>query len=147
MNRKKGFTLIEIMIIVAVIMLLAALTINSYRRIRLNANESAATNHLRIIANGLLMYHTNNNPHTYPENLSSLGSSVIALAYIDSVLASGEKQGYGFNYSRVDSESYQLNADPLFPGKSGERYFYMDETGVIRFSRAGTADDDDEAIQ
>ena len=146
MRKIKGFTLVEIMIITAIILLLVGITVSSYRRIRANANESAATSHLRIINNGLLTYHINALPHIYPESLVNLTSPVIALSYIDSVLAGGEKQGYQFNYTRVDSDTYTVNADPLSLGRTGGRYFYTDETGVIRYNREVQAGVDDPAL-
>jgi len=141
-----GFTLIEIMIIAAVMFLLVGITISSYRRIRANVNESAAANHLRIINNGLLSYHMNALPNSYPESLHNLTSDVMALSYIDSVLASGQKQGYQFNYTRADSENYALYANPVSQGVTGERYFYTDDTGVIRYNREVQAGSNDSAL-
>ncbi|NQV04581.1 MAG: hypothetical protein HQ532_03690, partial [Candidatus Omnitrophica bacterium] len=67
--------------------------------------------------------------------------------YIDSVLASGTKQGYNFTYALVDSESFTFNAAPVSPGKTGSRYFFADEGGAIKANATGQAGPDDAAVQ
>jgi hypothetical protein len=60
---------------------------------------------------------------------------------IDQVLASGTKQGYKYevNVDKKPGEGWSATAVPVIPGESGYRYFYSDQTGVIRFSHDGLA--------
>ena len=67
--------------------------------------------------------------------------------YIDSVLATGTKQGYNFTYELVDSESFTVNAAPVSSGKTGSRYFFSDESGTIRANATGPAGPDDAIVQ
>jgi prepilin-type N-terminal cleavage/methylation domain-containing protein len=132
MMRKRGFTLIEIMIVRAIISILATLAIPTMLRSRMNANELNAISSLRTISNGCQAFYSNTFPHSYPSELTDLISPTSKPPYIDSVLASGRKQGYDFSYSLIDSESFTLVADPITFGRTGGRHFFVDETGVIR---------------
>ena len=147
MKRRAGFTLVEIMIVVAIVMTLATLAISGVLRARHNANEMAAVAACRTIATAAQNFYANSYPHTYPGSLSELVLPISDPPYIDSVLASGTKQGYSFTYTFVDTESFRLNANPVIPGKTGTRYFFCDETNVIRADLVGQADADDPIVQ
>ena len=147
MNAKRGFTLVEIMIIVAIVMTLATLAISSVLRARQNANEMAAVASCRVIVSAAQNYYTNAYPHTYPSGLSDLISPASDPPYIDSVLAAGTKQGYNFTYALVNAETFTLNAAPTVIGKTGTRRFYSDETGVIRANAAAQAGPGDPAVE
>lgn len=129
---KRGFTLIEIMIVIAIISTLVVLAIPSMLRSRMNANELSAISSLKTMNNGCQAFYANTIPHTYPSQLTDLISPNSNPPYIDSVLASGRKQGYDFTYQFVDSENFTINADPITFGRTGGRHFFIDETGVIR---------------
>ncbi len=131
-----SFTLIEIMIVVAVILVLAFMVIPSMLRANATSNEVSAMANLRSLYSGLVMYSANNNG-VYPTQLSDMSS------YISPVLASGEKSGYLFNYTRDSADEFHVNANPQTPGKTGGRYFYMDETNVIKYNESGEAGEDD----
>lgn len=148
-NRKfgTGFTLVEIMIVVAIVMTLATLAISSVLRARHNANEMTAVTSCRTIVTAAQNFYANSYPHAYPSNLSDLVSPISDPPYIDSVLASGTRQGYRFIYVLIDSESFRLNADPVVPGKTGTRHFFADETGVIKANATGQAGVDDPVVQ
>ena len=85
-----GFTLVEIMIVVTIIVLLAALAIPNILRQRLTANEASAVNSMRMIITSSHSYRAVN--PSYPANISVLSSP--NPPYIDIALGSGEKQGY-----------------------------------------------------
>ena len=138
-----GFTLVEIMIVVAIVMTLATLVVSSVLRARHNANEVAAVAACRTVVTACQNFYANALPHTYPADLSDLIIPVSNPPYIDSVLASGTKQGYQFTYEFIDAESFKLNADPVVSGKTGTRHFFADESGIIKANpdrEAGPAD-------
>lgn len=143
----KGFTLVEIMIVVAIVMTLATLAISSVLRARHNANEMAAVAACRTIVTAAQNFYANSYPHAYPGSLSDLVAPVSDPPYIDNVLASGTKQGYKFSYELVNSESFALRANPSVPGKTGTRYFYADETSVIKANSTGQAGPADPVIE
>ncbi|MEK7850175.1 MAG: prepilin-type N-terminal cleavage/methylation domain-containing protein [Candidatus Omnitrophota bacterium] len=139
--KRYGFTLVEIMIVVAIIVLLAAIAIPNLLRARLSANEAAAIASLKTISWAAQTYRTSNSG--YPENLSELSTS--APQYVDSVLGSGVKQGYNFTLTG-EANSFNATAEPVTPNVTGVRSFFVDTSGVIRSSSNGTADDASPAI-
>lgn len=126
---KKGFTLVEIMIVVAIIALLAAIAIPNLLRARHNANETAAIGSMRTISTACESYRAAQSPVTYPADLATLGGA--APPYIDATLATGTKQGYSFVYVLVDANQYTCTASPVTSGVTGTRIFFVDESGVI----------------
>ncbi len=143
--KSAGFTLVEIMIVVAIIATLATIAILSMLRARLNANEVTAIAGCRTIATGAQDYYVNAMPHSYPSSLGELSASTPP--YVDSVLANGTRQGYLYTYSLEDAESFDLNADPVTPGKTGERYFFVDETGVVKANKQQQATTNDPPVE
>lgn len=138
---KKAFTLVEMMIAVTIIIILVTLAVPNILRSRIVANEGAALANLKTISNACQLYHINT--EAYPESLSALTTS--NPPYIDSVLATGRKQGYEFTYILVDLGHFTINANPL-PGPLKGRYFYTDESGVISVKSGSAAGPDDEVI-
>lgn len=137
-RRKKaiaGFTLVEIMIVVGIIVLLAALAIPGLLRSRLNANESTAIAGLRAIATAATAYRAVN--AAYPADLAAFSN--MTPPYVDTVLASGTKQGYIFVFTG-GTDSYNATASPEVPNITGVRGFFVDAGGVIRASSSGAAD-------
>ena len=136
--RKKGFTLVEIMIVVAIIALLAAIAIPNLLRARLNANEGAAIGNLHTLVTALGSYQANQSPPSYPVQASAIGIPNLTTPlsdppYIDTVLAGGTKQGYQFTYAGTQYAYTIIAAPPLASqGKTGVRHFFADESGVIR---------------
>jgi prepilin-type N-terminal cleavage/methylation domain-containing protein len=139
--KRYGFTLVEIMIVVAIIVLLAAVSIPGLLRARMNANEAAAVASLKTISWAAQTFRTSNSG--YPENLSELSTS--APQYVDAVLGSGAKQGYNFTLVG-ETNSFNASAEPATPNVTGVRSFFVDTSGVIRSSSNGTADATSPAI-
>lgn len=134
MYRHKGFTLVEIMIVVAIIVLLAAVSIPGLLRARMNGNEAAAIASLKTAAWAATTYRTSNS--AFPANMSDLSSAVPQ--YVDTVLGSGLKQGYLFNLTG-EANAFNITAVPEVPNATGVRTFFTDSSCVIRSSSNGTA--------
>ncbi len=132
MNNKKGFTLVEIMIVVAIIGLLAAIAIPNLLRARLNANESAAKGSLRTLSTAMESYRAAQSTPAYPTALSALSGATPP--YIDSVLGvTMVKQGYQFINPDVGvgANTYAITAVPVTANVTGSNSFCVDHTGVL----------------
>jgi type IV pilus assembly protein PilA len=146
--RDEGFSLIELLLVVAVILVIAAIAIPSLVHARMAANEASAVGSLRTMNSAIVNY-CSNYGIGYPVSLANLAPSSSPSSssadLLDPVLASGLKGGYGFTYSpgAPDSHgiinSFTLTADPMSRGNSGQRGFYTDQGLVIRANATGTA--------
>ena len=139
MKRKQGFTLIELMIVVAIIAIIAAIAIPSLLNARKAGNEASAISSLRTLTTVNEQYRTRF--QSYSTNLANLQTE----NYIDNVLGSGTKSGYTFTYAG-GVNTWTCTADPTTKGTTGDRFFFVDQSGVIRFSSTGTASATSSAI-
>lgn len=142
-QRPRGFSLIELLIVVAIILVIAAIAIPNFMRSRMAANESATVQNIRAVVTANVVY-SSTYGIGYSSDLPSLGPGAggpptqSAAGLIDDVLAAGVRSGYAFTYSAAAPVSgalipgYQLNADPVTPGYTGNRHFFTDASGVIR---------------
>ncbi len=144
---QKGFSLIELLIVVAIILIIAAIAIPNLLGARMSANEASAVGSIRTLNTACITYYATYSVG-YPAALSNLGPAAAATPaaadLIDSTLTSGIKNGYSFVYAAGAPDAngfintYTVNGNPSAPGQTGIRYFYTDQSGVITFAY-GTA--------
>ena len=135
MKRQEGFTLIELMIVVAIIAIIAAIAIPSLLNARKAGNEASAISSLRTLTTVSEQYRTRF--QTYP--LGGL-TALSGAGYIDTVLGAAEpslKSGYRFDYTCTGATMWSCTAVPDNVGTTGDRAFFVDQSGVIRFDAAG----------
>ncbi len=148
-NKQKGFSLIELLIVVAIILIIAAIAIPNLLRSKMAANEASAVGSLRTMNTASVSYSTTYG--NYPPALPSLGPSSSPTSttadLIDSALASGTKSGYSFTFTTASPyQQYSITASPITPGVTGQRYFYTDQSGVIRVNLTATATSTDNPL-
>jgi type IV pilus assembly protein PilA len=145
----KGFSLIELLIVVAIILIIAAIAIPNFIHAKMAANEAAAVSSIHAINTAEITYSSSNPLIGFSVLLSDLGPA--GANYIDNVLAGGTKSGYNFTYVQnttdIPSEGYTLNADPITRGVTGQRSFYSDQTNVTHYNMTVPATSADPAIQ
>ena len=142
LRKMYGFTLVEIMIVVAIISLLAAIAIPNLLRARHNANEAAAISALRTISTACESFRAAQTPTSYPANLAALSSATppyISAELAAATAAGTARQGYFYTYAQVNANQFTCTASPAVSGTTGTRIFFVDESGVIRLTNVSGA--------
>jgi prepilin-type N-terminal cleavage/methylation domain-containing protein len=152
----RGFSLIELLIVVSVILIIAAIAIPNFMRSKMRANEASAVSSLRSITTANVVYSTTYQIG-YSATLPDLGGNGGAVnstnaGLIDSVLSSGNKSGYMFTYAATSTDNngdvltYSANADPVLVGTTGDTHFYVDQTSIIRSNQTQAASQNDTPV-
>ncbi len=155
MNKKqKGFSLIELLIVVAIILIIAAIAIPNLLRARMAANESSAVGSVRTIVTAEVSY-SSTWGQGFAVAVTNLGgatpctASAVTSCFLDPLLSTAPFQKSGYTVSAAGlggagtvaspDTAFVAAAVPITTGTTGQRSFCSDETGVIRFDATGGA--------
>ena len=160
----QGFSLIELLIVVAIILIIAAIAIPNLLRSRIAANQASAVGSLRTLNTAEIDYSTTYGTG-YTATLGDLGPptsgnpGATSAGLIDSVLSGGSaaattsvKSGYKFTYSCGTADpsgrinTYSITATPTTVGTTGTNYYYTDQSAVIRQNSTTVASSTDSPL-
>src|SRR5438270_4968438 len=161
MRKQTGFSLIELLIVVSIILIIAAIAIPGMLKARISANQASAVESLRTILTAESSYQSTFG--AYAPTILALGSAspcpqgtpptAAQYCFLDATLSNATnagtpKSGYFFTYViGAANNSFTLNADPSQVGSTGDMHYFADQTQVIRFNAAAAAVATDAPIQ
>lgn len=134
LRRRRGFSLIELLIVVAIILIIITIALPKLTRARMYSQETAAIAAIRTLHTAQVQY--NSQFGRYATSLAELGPPASGAAnqsaadLIGNDLSGGEKSGYKFTLTG-NQGGYVINANPVAYNSSGSRTFYSDQSMVI----------------
>jgi prepilin-type N-terminal cleavage/methylation domain-containing protein len=154
---EKGFSLVELLVVVGIILIIAAIAIPNLLASRMAANESAAVGATRTLNTALLNYSSQCPQIGFPTDLTALGPGAgdcTGMGAVDETLggsANPTRGGYTFTYAPISTmtagynDRYTINADPVSQD-TGTRHFFTDYSGVIRYNSTSSASANDNVV-
>jgi type IV pilus assembly protein PilA len=139
---RRGFSLTELLIVIAIILIIVAAALPRLTRARMFAEETAAIRAVSVLHTAQTQYYSQFN--RYASSLQELGPPASGNAgaagadLVDRELANGTRGGYNFTMT-VSPAGYAINAQPKQFGTSGSRSFFSDQTQIIRHRFANEA--------
>jgi type IV pilus assembly protein PilA len=153
-SRNRGFSLIELIIVVTIILIIAAFALPKIMKSQIPAHEASALASIKTIHESEMIYSSLHPDLGYTADLAMLGGTAQGGGEqtIDNNLASGRRSGYTFTYTPGEKingaiRSYAITAVPDQVGTTGQRRFYSDESGEIHYNGSGPADASSPVIQ
>src|SRR5579871_3755707 len=134
-RQRRGFSLIELLIVIAIILVIITIAVPKYQKTQIFVRETAAIKAIQTIHTMEVQYQSQYG--RFAISLTELGPpasgqpSPASADLIGNDLANGVKQGYKFTVAAIPG-GYTINANPLVYGSDGTRTFYSDQTMVIR---------------
>lgn len=135
LRKRRGFSLIELLIVIAIILIIITIAVPNLTRARMHAQVTAAIAAIKTLHTAQVQYYSTYGK--YATSLTELGpptsgaASASSADIIDANLASGKKQGYVFTLTGSGG-GYIINANPETFGNTGDKTFYSDQSMVIR---------------
>ncbi len=127
----RGFSFVELLMVVAIISILAALAVPYLHRVKMTAQEKSAQANVRTLFEGEALYHSRFQRYGTLDQL-------VNERFIDRSFVAGHRDGYDYTVSASTWSHFELRAVPNAPGVTGEKGYYVDETGVIRYTQDGS---------